>query len=80
MGFYEEQVYAQEVNNRDELLMRINNVADIIRHTPNLFEKSLRSLHDRLEKCNEVNQNSHRTTFEDKNKFSSVFGYDYFAM
>jgi hypothetical protein len=37
-GFMKEQVYAKEVNNRDELLMRINNVA-IIRQTPNVLEK-----------------------------------------
>ena len=30
-GFMKEQVYAKEVNNRDEFLIRINNVADIIR-------------------------------------------------
>jgi hypothetical protein len=29
--FINEQVYAKKVNNRDELLMIINNVADIIR-------------------------------------------------
>jgi len=31
-----EQVYVKEVNNRDELLMRINNVADIILQTTKL--------------------------------------------
>jgi hypothetical protein len=50
-----EQVYAKEVNNRDELLMRINNVADIIRQTPNILEKTWSSLHRRVEKCIEVN-------------------------
>jgi len=35
--------------------MRINNVADIIRQTPNLFEKQMNSLHRRIEKCIEVN-------------------------
>jgi len=50
-----EQVYAKEVNNRNEPLMRINNVADIIRQTPNLLEKTWGSLHRRMEKCIEVN-------------------------
>ena len=49
------QVYAKEVNNREELLMRINNVADIIRQTPNLLEITWSSLHRRMEKCVEVN-------------------------
>jgi len=50
-----EQVYAKEVNNRDKLLMRINNVADIIRQTPNLFENTCSSSRRRIEKCIEVN-------------------------
>ncbi|KAL4084896.1 hypothetical protein QTP88_027767 [Uroleucon formosanum] len=50
-----QQVYAKEVNNRNELLMRINNVADIIRQTPNLLNKTWGSLHRRMEKCIEVN-------------------------
>lgn len=33
------QVYAKEVSHRDELLVRINNVADQIRQTPNFLEK-----------------------------------------
>jgi hypothetical protein len=40
-----EQVYAKEVNNRDELLIKINNVADIIHQTPNVLEKTWSSLH-----------------------------------
>jgi hypothetical protein len=35
-----EQVYTKEVNNRDELLMKINNAADIIRQTQNVLEKT----------------------------------------
>jgi len=54
-GFMKQQVYANEINNRDELLMKINNVADIIRQTPNLLEKTWDSLHRRTEKCIEVN-------------------------
>jgi len=54
-GFMKEQVYSKEVNNREELLMRIHNVADIIRQTPNLLEKTWSSLHRRMEKCIEVN-------------------------
>jgi hypothetical protein len=50
-----EQVYAKKVNNRNELLMRINNVVDIIRQTPNVLEKTWSSLHRRVEKCIEVN-------------------------
>ena len=46
-----QQVYANEINNREELLMKINNVADIIRQTPNLLEKTWDSLHRRMEKC-----------------------------
>ncbi|KAL4107764.1 hypothetical protein QTP88_018056 [Uroleucon formosanum] len=53
-GFMKEQVYAKEVNNRDELLMRINYVADI-RRTLNLLEKTWNSLHRRMERCIEVN-------------------------
>ncbi|KAL4142594.1 hypothetical protein QTP88_005024 [Uroleucon formosanum] len=48
-------LYAKEVNNRDELLMKINNVADIIRQTPNLLEKTWNSLHCRMERCIKVN-------------------------
>jgi len=33
-----EQIYAKEVNNRDELLMQINNVVDIICQKSNLLE------------------------------------------
>ena len=50
-----EQLYAKEVNNRDELLVKIFNVADIIRQTPNLFEKTWSSLHPSMVKCVEVN-------------------------
>jgi hypothetical protein len=50
-----QQVYAKEVNNKDELLMRINNVADIIRQTPNVLEKTWSSLHRCVEKCIENN-------------------------
>jgi len=50
-----EHVYAKELNYRDELLMRINDVGDIIRQTPNLLEKTWISLHRRMEKCIEVN-------------------------
>ncbi len=50
-----EQIYVKEVNNRDELLMRIINVADIIRQTPNVLETTWSSLHRRMEKCIEVN-------------------------
>jgi hypothetical protein len=54
-GFMEEQVYAKKVNNKDVLLMRINNVADIIRQTPNVLEKTWSSLHRRVDICIEVN-------------------------
>ena len=42
------------LNNRDELLMRINNVADIIRQTPNLLEKTWNSLHRRIESASKL--------------------------
>jgi hypothetical protein len=55
-----EQVYAKEVNNRDEFLIRINNVADIIRQTPNVYvenvEKTWSLLHRCVEKCIVVNR------------------------
>jgi len=39
-GYMKELVYSKEVNSRDELLMRIHNVADIICQTPSLIEKT----------------------------------------
>jgi hypothetical protein len=50
-----EQVYAKEIDNKNELLMRINNLADIICQTPNVLKKTWSSLHRRVEKCIEVN-------------------------
>jgi len=47
--------------------MRIINVADIIRETPNLLEKTLNSLHRRMEKCIQVNGGHIITTFVNKN-------------
>lgn len=54
-GFMKDQVYAKEVNSREDLLIRINEVADSIRQTPNLLERTWSSLHRRMEKCIEVN-------------------------
>ncbi|KAL4103449.1 hypothetical protein QTP88_018826 [Uroleucon formosanum] len=62
-----EQVYAKEVNNRNELLMRINNVADIIRQTPNLLNKTWGSLHRRMEKNFQMKLN--KKSFEKLVKF-----------
>lgn len=39
-SFMKEQVYAKKINNRNELLLTINNVADIIRHIPNMLERT----------------------------------------
>jgi len=50
-----EQAYGKEVNNRDELLMGINNVTDIIRQTPDMLKKTRSLLHRRMQKCIDVN-------------------------
>lgn len=55
MRFYEiTKVFTKEVNNRDVLLIIINNVADINSQTPNLLGKTWNSLHQSMEKCIEV--------------------------
>jgi len=47
-------VYAKELNNRDELFMKINNVTDIICQTPNLLEKTWSSLHRWMESASKL--------------------------
>jgi len=53
---YADRTCLCQLNDRDELLMRINNVADIIRQIPNLLEKTWSLFHRRMEKCIKVNE------------------------
>ena len=51
MNMFMPKIY---LKNRDELLMRINYIADIIRQTPNSLEKTWNSLHRRIESASKL--------------------------